>query len=237
MTESEDKVVAALRALETSTTVVVSNLPDGEYPGLGSLRASLRDARATLAASRDKGLGVEQVKNTIAYYFDTHRGQEITLAGCDVLIERIAALSAQAGSAHSITKKHGTFLCSCGWAGISYEEHVRKPGSGAAPAEPWCKPFAQCDWCGRTTHDEREFGKSCSNGGGFMREKCRGIFRLNPMFEKKEIAPPVAQGKQEGLDDPDWCGCYQIVGEEPFVCGPHKWQVLLAEIEQILSGK
>lgn len=50
--------------------------------------------------------------------------------------------------------------------------------------DPWFKPFASCDWCGQTTHDAREFGKSCSNGGGFMREACRGTYRLNPIFEK-----------------------------------------------------
>lgn len=55
--------------------------------------------------------------------------------------------------------------------------------------EPWFKPYAVCDWCGRVTHDEREFGKRCSNEGGFMREACRGIFKLNPIFEKQEQRP------------------------------------------------
>src|SRR5882757_423840 len=33
-------------------------------------------------------------------------------------------------------------------------------------ADPWFKPYANCDWCGQATHDERLFGKSCLNGGG-----------------------------------------------------------------------
>jgi hypothetical protein len=43
----------------------------------------------------DKPLLLEplsQIRNTITYYFDTHRGQEITLAGADVLLDRIDAI-------------------------------------------------------------------------------------------------------------------------------------------------
>jgi len=51
MSGSTNDVGLALRALETAATVVVSNLPDGEYPGLGTLRMCLRDAREALAAA------------------------------------------------------------------------------------------------------------------------------------------------------------------------------------------
>lgn len=46
---SEQSLREVLQNLETAATVVVSNLPDGEYPGLGTLRMALQDARAAIA--------------------------------------------------------------------------------------------------------------------------------------------------------------------------------------------
>src|SRR5882757_6861640 len=75
---------------------------------------------------------------------------------------------------------------------------IAAPVAPPPQADPWFKPYANCDWCGQATHDERLFGKSCRNGeGGFMREACKGTYRLNPIFEKPTSAPSLAPGEQQ----------------------------------------